>query len=206
MTLEKAIHIAVDAHKGAVDKGGRPYILHPLSVMQRLTTDTERIVAVLHDVVEDTDWTLDRLRQEGFDEEVITALDGVTRRSGETYEDFIKRAASNPISRRVKIADLEDNLDPTRRLDDPKSYDLIARYKKALRTLGREVELIGSDDVGNIALYGHKQNDGSIVPWGSWPKHIMIGEHEFEYEEEEDFNISERPSFVTAYYRPKDRS
>jgi (p)ppGpp synthase/HD superfamily hydrolase len=80
--LESAIALAVEAHRGQLDKSGRPYILHPLRVMFRCTTDLERTVAVLHDVVEDTGRTFDDLRRLGFSEEVIAALDGVTKREG----------------------------------------------------------------------------------------------------------------------------
>jgi len=79
MNLERAIEIAVSAHKGAVDKGGQPYILHPLAVMMSLKTDAEKIVGVLHDVVEDTDWTFEALKQEGFSEDIIEALQSVTK-------------------------------------------------------------------------------------------------------------------------------
>ena len=107
-TLERAIVIAAEGHSGAKDKGGKPYILHPLRVMLSLSSPEERIVAVLHDVCEDCPgWTLDRLRTEGFSERVITALDSVTKRPDEDYETFIKRAAADPIGRRVKLADLQ---------------------------------------------------------------------------------------------------
>lgn len=89
--LERAIAIAVEAHKGQKDKSGAPYILHPLRVMGRVNPDTEKIVAVLHDVIEDTRWTFDDLRKEGFSEDVIQAIDCVTKRDGESYEDFVKR-------------------------------------------------------------------------------------------------------------------
>jgi (p)ppGpp synthase/HD superfamily hydrolase len=112
--LEKAIGIAVAAHRGQKDRNGAPYILHPLRVMGRVTTTKEKIVAVLHDVVEDTDWTFDDLRQEGFSDEVLAALDRVTKREGEPYEDFVTRSASQPLARRVKLADLEDNMDVRR--------------------------------------------------------------------------------------------
>src|SRR6476659_4093596 len=107
--LEKAISIAVEAHRGQKDKNGKPYILHPISVMGKVDTETEKIVAVLHDVVEDTDWTFDQLKKEGFPQEIIEALDGVTKREGESYEDFVNRSARNPSSRRIKLADIEDN-------------------------------------------------------------------------------------------------
>src|SRR5215469_14471918 len=109
--LERAIAIAVEAHKGQKDKSGAPYILHPLRVMGRVNSNVEKIVAILHDVVEDTKWTFDDLRREGFSESIIQSIDCVTKREGEAYEDFVKRSASNPLAKRVKIADLEDNMD-----------------------------------------------------------------------------------------------
>ncbi|HUP49155.1 MAG TPA: HD domain-containing protein, partial [Thermoanaerobaculia bacterium] len=102
------------AHAGQVDKAGEPYILHPLRVMLKLTSDEERIVGVLHDVVEDTDWTIERLRAESFSEQVLRAIQSVTHRDGEPYDEFVRRAAMDPIGRRVKIADLDDNLDLSR--------------------------------------------------------------------------------------------
>ena len=114
--LEKAILIAVQAHTaaGQEDKAGAPYILHPLRVMLRMTTEAEMMAAVLHDVVEDTGWTLDGLRREGFPEEVVEAVDCLTRKEGETYDAFISRAGRNDLARRVKLADLEDNMDVKR--------------------------------------------------------------------------------------------
>ena len=111
--LERAIALAVEAHEGHRDGGGRPYILHPLRVMARVETDTERILAILHDTVENAGdrVTFDRLRQEGFPEEIIQAIDCLTRRDGEPYADMIERIAPNPLARRVKLADLADNLD-----------------------------------------------------------------------------------------------
>ena len=110
--LERAIEIAVTAHRGQVDKSGAPYILHPLRVMLSLKTEEERIVAVLHDVVEDCEeWPLERLRGEGLPERLATALESVTRNDGETYTEFIERSKTNAIGRRVKTADLRDNMD-----------------------------------------------------------------------------------------------
>jgi (p)ppGpp synthase/HD superfamily hydrolase len=116
-TLERAIAIAVAAHTGQKDKVGAPYILHPLRVMFRCRSDEEKIAAVLHDVVEDgPGWTFDHLRAEGFSEVILDALSGLTKRPEEEndYMSFVKRAASNPISKVVKLADIEDNLDVTR--------------------------------------------------------------------------------------------
>jgi len=112
--LERAIAIAEQQHAGQVDKAGRPYIEHPKRLMRAMSTDAERIVAVLHDVVEDTDLTLDQLASEGFPVNILAALDSVTRREGETYEAFVARAANNTIGRRVKHADLQDNADLSR--------------------------------------------------------------------------------------------
>jgi len=108
--LEDALLFAVKAHMGQKDKGGEPYILHPVRVMAAMRTPTERMTAILHDVVEDTRFTIEDLRYMKYPEEVLDTLACLTRDHGETYEDFIKRAASNPVARKVKIADLEDNM------------------------------------------------------------------------------------------------
>ena len=134
-TLERAIAIAATAHAGQVDKGGAPYILHPLKVMLRMTTLEERIVAVLHDVVEDCEISLDDLRKEGFSEEVLTAIQSVTKVPGESYEDFVERAAQNPIGRVVKLADLEENSDLSR-IASP-SWEDLERIEKYRRAIGR---------------------------------------------------------------------
>jgi (p)ppGpp synthase/HD superfamily hydrolase len=134
-TLERAIAIAATAHAGQVDKGGAPYILHPLKVMLRMSTLEQRIVAVLHDVVEDCGVSLDELRKEGFSEDVLTAIESVTKVPGESYEDFIDRAAHNPIGRVVKLADLEENSDLSR-IASP-SWEDLERIEKYRRAIGR---------------------------------------------------------------------
>jgi (p)ppGpp synthase/HD superfamily hydrolase len=135
-TLERAIAISATAHEGQVDKGGSPYILHPLKVMLRVTTLEERIVAVLHDVVEDCGISLDDLRKEGFSETVLTAIESVTKVPGESYEAFVERAAQNPIGRVVKLADLEENSDLSR-IAQPSWEDLerIEKYRRAIGVL-----------------------------------------------------------------------
>lgn len=137
-TLERAIAIAAKAHEGQVDKAGAPYVLHPLRLMLRLSSPEERIVAVLHDVVEDCGVTLEALRAEGFSETVLAAIESVTRRLEESYENFVLRAAANPIGRRVKLADLEDNCDLSR-LADPTARDRerVEKYRRAMETLRR---------------------------------------------------------------------
>lgn len=135
-SLEHAIAIAAAAHEGQVDKGGAPYILHPLKVMLRVNTLEERIVAVLHDVVEDCGVSLDDLRKEGFSETVLTAIASVTKVPGESYEAFVERAAQNPIGRVVKLADLEENSDLSR-IAQPSWEDLerVEKYRRAIGVL-----------------------------------------------------------------------
>ena len=114
-TIEKAIEIAVAAHKGQKDRLGADYILHPLRVMERGRSEIEKICGVLHDVVEDSEWTFEMLESEGFSDEVISVLRCVTKESEEEdYDVFINRIAQNPIAVEVKINDLLDNMDITR--------------------------------------------------------------------------------------------
>jgi (p)ppGpp synthase/HD superfamily hydrolase len=114
-SLERAIEIATEAHRGQVDKANEPYILHARRVMDQVGSVDEKIVGILHDVVEkNPKWTLDRLEQEGFKPAIIEAVDAMTRRPGESYDEFVSRAAANRISRPVKIADLRDNIEMAR--------------------------------------------------------------------------------------------
>lgn len=136
--LERAIAIAVGAHHGQKDRNGAPYILHPLRVMARVDTDAEKTIAILHDVVEDTDWTFERLEKEGFPDEIIEPLKCVTKKEGEEYDAFVKRSASNDLARRVKLAALEDNMD-IRRLSTitEKDVERLRKYLRAWRFLRR---------------------------------------------------------------------
>jgi guanosine-3',5'-bis(diphosphate) 3'-pyrophosphohydrolase len=135
-TLEKAIEIAAAAHSGAVDKGGEPYILHPLRLMLSMKATDARIVAVLHDVVEDTKWTIDKIRQAGFSDTVLSAVEALTKRDGEEYEDFVLRARENPIAREVKKADVLDNMNLDR-IPNPTEKDRrrVQKYENALALL-----------------------------------------------------------------------
>jgi (p)ppGpp synthase/HD superfamily hydrolase len=138
-TLERAIAIAAEAHAGQVDKAGAPYVLHPLRVMLSLASNDERIVGVLHDVCEDClEWTFDRLRKEGFPDHIIVALQSVTKREGEEYEDFVRRAAANPIGRSVKRADMMDNIDLSR-ISAPteKDFERIMKYLRGIDLIRR---------------------------------------------------------------------
>ena len=152
MNLENAIKIAVEAHTGQVDKGGSPYILHPLRVMLSVHREEERIAGVLHDVVEDcAGWSWERLEAKGFSEEIIQALKSVSKTPEEEaeyrslpedqkldhYLQFIERAKANKIGRQVKAADIKDNLDISR-IDDITQKDIhrLNRYKAALKLIG----------------------------------------------------------------------
>lgn len=135
--LNKAIKIATKAHEGQVDKAGQPYIGHPLRVMAMGTTEEEKIVGVLHDVVEDSDWTFERLTAEGFSSEVVDALQCVTKLSeSEPYDKFIQRVKANPLAVKVKINDLTDNMD-IRRLAyiSEKDVKRLRKYLKAYKQL-----------------------------------------------------------------------
>ncbi len=101
MNLEQAIQIAVSAHKGQVNEAGMPYILHPLRVMLQMDTDLERIVALLHHVLEEPDWSPSRLKENGASQEILTILDHTTQRRSESFSQFLSRAAKNPIARKV---------------------------------------------------------------------------------------------------------
>jgi (p)ppGpp synthase/HD superfamily hydrolase len=134
--LAKAIKIATEAHEGQTDRYGAPYIFHPLRVMQRLITPAEKTAGILHDVVEDTNWTFESLRKEGFSDDLLEALKAVTKENGEDYEQFVRRSAANPLARRVKLADLEDNMD-LRRMPQVTEKDVprLEKYVKAWRFL-----------------------------------------------------------------------
>ncbi|MFT4021650.1 MAG: HD domain-containing protein [Acinetobacter sp.] len=112
--LEKAIIFATRKHSGQIDKAGQPYILHPLRLMTKMRTDEQRIVAVLHDILEDTDATVVDLISLGFSQDIISAVEALTRRDGESRIEAAWRAVKNPLAREVKLADVSDNLDINR--------------------------------------------------------------------------------------------
>ena len=118
--LETAIRIAVTAHAGQKDKEGLPYITHPLRLMHAVTDDAAKIVAVLHDVVEDTSVTLDDLRREGFSEAILASMELVTHRKDEPYADYVVGCKADPVARAVKLADLADNCSMPRCMLRPK--------------------------------------------------------------------------------------
>lgn len=115
--LELAIHIAVMAHKGQKDWAGWPYITHPLRLMSKMETEETKILAVLHDVLEDTECTEDDLLKAGMPENLLNSLKLLTRdntRDSSDYEEYIAKISKDPLARKVKIADLEDNMSITR--------------------------------------------------------------------------------------------
>jgi GTP diphosphokinase / guanosine-3',5'-bis(diphosphate) 3'-diphosphatase len=135
-TLERAIALSAQAHAGQVDKAGQPYILHPLRVILSVTGLHERMAAVLHDVVEDTAITLENLRDEGFSEEVIEAVATLTKSLGETRLAAAQRAVVNPIARRVKLADVTDNMDLSRIAEPTENdYARLQEYEKVRELL-----------------------------------------------------------------------
>lgn len=148
--LDKAISIAAQAFEGVHDKGGRPYILHCLHVMNRVKHlgDQAMIVAVLHDLIEDTAWTAEQLLKEGFDDRTVKLIVMVTRLEDEDYEkDYIPRVSLNPITREIKLADLRHNSDPMRmRGITPKDNDRLAKYFRAYNYL----EEAGKSDAGEV--------------------------------------------------------
>lgn len=132
--IRKAIKIAFNAHIDQVDKAGVPYIFHPWEVAQLVGDDEKAIiVALLHDVIEDTNITIEDLRGEGFSEEILTSILNLTKKENEDYFDFVKRAKQNELSRKVKIADITHNM-RLDRISNWTEYDLQRRekYQKAL--------------------------------------------------------------------------
>ncbi len=135
--LDKAILMAVIAHTGQLDKANKPYILHPLRIMLSMSTKEEMIVGVLHDVIEDSLVTLDILQKEGFSHKILKALDTISRRKNETYDEYLKRIQTNSLACKIKQIDLQDNM----RLDritcpTERDFARIEKYKEAAKILG----------------------------------------------------------------------
>ena len=157
--MERAIEIATEAHRGQLDKAGCDYIEHPLRVMAAGKSLDEKIVGVLHDVVEDTNWTFEGLAAEGFSAEVIEALRCVTKLSeSEPYDKFIARVKRNPLAVAVKLNDLSDNMD-IRRLPYLSDKDIkrLKRYLKAYKQL---------TGVPTYSVYACQQEyPNAFLPW-----------------------------------------
>ena len=143
--IEKALQVAFKAHDGQVDKAGNPYIFHPLTVAlsENLETETQKVVAILHDVVEDSDITFYDLENMGFNEEVLNALKLLTRDENSEYYHYIReiRNSGNHNAYWVKFSDLEHNMDISR-IPEPteKDYMRLEKYKKSMDILVRNIE------------------------------------------------------------------
>jgi hypothetical protein len=137
--LNRAVALAAEAHQDQVDKAGAPYLFHPLRSMLRASTPDERLVAVLHDVLEDSPWTAEGLRREGFPRHVVRAIERLTRHDGEGYDAFIERVAGDGLATRVKLLDLEDNADLGRiRAPGPDDEARVRKYRQAIERLRPE--------------------------------------------------------------------
>ena len=132
MYQELALQIAKEAHAKQVDKAGKDYIFHPVCVASYMDTDTEKAIAYLHDVLEDTDVTVDELRTL-FPKEIVDTVILLTRRKNESYFEYIQRASKSKLAKKVKVADLLHNLDITRIKEPTKQdYGRLEKYKKAI--------------------------------------------------------------------------
>lgn len=134
--VKTALEIALKAHEGQKDKAGQPYINHPLRVSEGVATAEEKAVALLHDVIEDSDITLADLRAHGLPDQVVEAVDCITKCGREDYESYLQRVKSNPIARAVKIADIEHNSDLSRiPHPSPLDYARAEKYRRGLEIL-----------------------------------------------------------------------
>jgi len=130
--LQRALEIAIDGHRGQRQMDGLPYVLHPLELMGRVHSPAAKMAAVLHDVVEDTRYTIDDLEHEGFGADVLDAIRLLTHDDGSDYETYVEQIATNALATEVKLADLSHNMTITRipKLR-PKDLDRLAKYHKA---------------------------------------------------------------------------
>jgi len=134
--LHKAITIACDAHQGQSSINGEPYILHPLRLLIKAKSNEEKIIAVLHDVIEKSNISLADLKNKGFDQNIISSIESLSRRRGESYVDYIARLMKNNISVKIKLLDLADNIKIHSENNDNGIYDAkINQYKSALKQI-----------------------------------------------------------------------
>lgn len=137
--LGRALLLSYRLHEGQLDKGGNPYILHPIYISTKFTSVNLKCIALLHDVVEDCDYTVDMLRRSNFDEEIVEAVDAISKRKGEVYADYIDRLSLNRMALTVKIEDMKHNSD-TSRVRNPKEIErLTNKYYKWLPILERRL-------------------------------------------------------------------
>ena len=133
---KKAMKLCYEAHKDQMDKSGLPYVFHPAHVAEQMTDEATTIVALLHDVVEDTDYTLEDLAAEGFEKEILEAVALMTHEDDVPYLDYVAKLKNNPIARAVKLADLAHNSDLSRIGEiDEETRKRLEKYKKAIALL-----------------------------------------------------------------------
>jgi len=134
--IEKSLEIALKAYSGQKDKAGKTYILHPLRIMAKMETEEEMAVALLHDVIEDSDYTSDDLLSEGIPSAIVEAVQLLSKVGNESYDQFVDRVSENPLASKIKIADIEDNINILRLESvDKKDLERVAKYHKAWRKL-----------------------------------------------------------------------
>ena len=133
---KKALKVCFDMHKDQTDKSGLPYVFHPFHLAEQMKDEATTVVALLHDVVEDTEITIDDLQKMGFSQEVLEAIALMTHNDEVPYMEYVARIKTNPIARAVKLADLKHNSDMTR-LESITPYDKerASKYKRAIRLL-----------------------------------------------------------------------
>lgn len=136
-----ALKLCFEAHKDQIDKSGMPYVFHPFHLAEQMTDEETTIVALLHDVVEDTDYTIDNLREMGFGEKILEAIELMTHDDNIPYMDYVVQIKTNPIAKAVKLADLRHNSDITR-LDTITNKDK-SRVDKYLKA----IEILESDEI-----------------------------------------------------------
>ena len=133
---KKALKLCFEAHKEQIDKSGMPYAFHPFHLAEQMQDEESTIVALLHDVVEDTDYTLDDLSKMGFDDSVLTAINLMTHEDGVPYMDYVEQIKTNPIAKTVKLADLRHNSDMTRlEVVTPRDQERAEKYLAAIKLL-----------------------------------------------------------------------
>lgn len=137
--IEISLEIALDAYADKKDKAGKTYILHPLRIMSKMNTEEEMSVALLHDVIEDSDYTVEDLLSKNIPAEVVSAVQCLTKIKGENYEKFIERVLKNKLASKIKKADIEDNINILRLTSvENKDFERVAKYHKAWHTLDKK--------------------------------------------------------------------
>lgn len=187
--LDKAANICVWQHAGQRDKNGDAYFMHPMRVALKCQTDEEKIVALLHDVLEDTDYTVDNLRSESFPDHIIDAVACITKDRKESYEDFIHRVKTNSLARVVKIHDLEDNLD-TLRLDsfNPELAALFTKYIATRQFLLKEEltgESLGKDAEDSLEVGTEQETKEESIDDGKMTENVHLPSDDDEEDEED---------------------